>query len=106
MSNIFNSASTKPQEELSSSSIPQLDMNVLTKEPSLVDNNEDVQFVLEIEDMQSVISNGLIGDSSYNLKPVRKRRHTQSLDEMYSGYSSSRGSAKRVKVTETDELEK
>lgn len=103
LNKIFNSASTKPQEqeELSSESVMGVDLEVMTKEPTICEG-DDIEFVLEIEDMQSVISNYVTGDSSYNLRPVRKRRHVSSLDKMYSSYAKAKGS-KRVKITEVDE---
>ena len=85
MSSVFNSASTKPNEE-PSPPLPQVDLNVMTNQPSLIGGDEDMEFVLEVEDMQSAISNTITGDSSYNIKPTRKRRHNQRLDDMYSNY--------------------
>lgn len=87
---------------MSTPSTPMVDLNVMTKEPSIINrDDEDMEFILEIEDMQSVISNFVTKDSSYNLQPVRKRRHVQSLDSMYSNYADKRG-AKRIKVTESE----
>lgn len=107
MSNFFNSASTKPklededeEEILSTPSTPMVDLNVMTKEPSIVNNDEDMEFILEIEDMQSVVSNLVANDSSYNINP-RKRKVHKSLGEMYSDYENKNG-FKRVKVSETE----
>lgn len=73
----------------------------MTNQPSLIGGDEDMEFVLEVEDMQSAISNTITGDSSYNIKPTRKRRHNQRLDDMYSNYDLRQGH-KRVKITEAE----
>jgi len=102
LTSIMDTASTKPKEEASNDSESRsereqesesenmdqsesvnksmeemgMDMNVNTKEPSIIDNgNEDMEFVLEIENMQSAISQGPEGtDSSYPLNPRKSRR--------------------------------
>ena len=85
LSNVLNSASTKINvEEASSEEMPQVDLNVLTNPPSVVGDAEDMEFVLEVGDMQSAISNQFIGgDSSYNMKPSRKRHRMELLDDLY-----------------------
>lgn len=108
---IMNSASTKESvpvsaqkvelEEPSLEMTPQVDMNVMTNPPSMIADNESVEFVLEVEDMQSAISKQLTGDSSYNLKTTRKRNRIDNLDDMYTGYDENLGH-KRVKISEAD----
>jgi len=104
LASMLNSASTKPHEEAEMSSENEemeVDMNVMTKEPSIIDkNSEDMEFILAVEDMQSVVSKGPEGvENTYSLKP-RKRART-SLDELY-GKENHKVSYKRVKVTETE----
>lgn len=99
----FNTTSTKYEEEddMSTPSTPMVDLDVMTKEPTFVDNqDDDMEFVLEIEDMQSVLSNNLTKDQSYSTK-YRKRRNKHSLDEMYEEFAT-KSNYKRVKVTESD----
>lgn len=91
------STNTKAKEELSSTSEMHVDLDVMTKEPTFCDN-QDIEFVLEIEDLQSVISNYTNKSAKYNLNPVRKRKRTR-LDEMFSSYANVKGN-KRVKITE------
>lgn len=101
MRKYINSASTKPhEEELSTPSTPMVDLEVMTKEPSFV-NNEDMEFVLEIEDMQSVISNVSAKFPTYDLANKRKRKRHSLLMDLYSNYAEKEGH-KRIKITETE----
>lgn len=102
LASVFNSASTKPNldESSSQSETMAVDMNVMTKEPSIIDrNDEDVEFILAIEDMQSVVSNDMDCNEPYNLHP-RKRRRTP-LNTLFENYADRSG-FKRVKVTESE----
>lgn len=75
-----------------------VDLNVMTKEPSIMPNGqEEMEILLAIDDMQSVISNNMTNDNAYTLKP-RKRRVVNSLEEMYSSYENP--SNKRFKASE------
>jgi hypothetical protein len=103
LNNVFNSASTRPVEESSTPSEEpmQVDMDVMTKEPSIVDNcNEDFEFLLAVEDMQSALSHEGDMEHSYSMKPRKKR--ARNLDALFDNYEETRG-VKRVKVTETEE---
>lgn len=110
MKNKFNETSPVSHLKLSDQptpysdqEMPQCDLEVMTKEPSIVNRDqESVEFVLEVEDMQSVVSNISVRDPSYSLRPIRKRRHIQTLDAMYDGYADRCGT-KRVKVDEAEE---
>ena len=95
--NSLFSTNTKTQEEQSSYSEMQVDLDVMTKEPTICEN-EDIEFVLEIEDLQSVISNYTTRTGKYNLNPVRKGKRTR-LDELFDSYANVKGN-KRVKVSE------
>ena len=97
LNNLFNSVSNKQDEELSSESVMGVDLDVMTKEPTCV-NDEDIEFVLEIGDLQSVISHSYGSATKYSLDPVRKRNKTL-LDKMYNAYDKVKGS-KRVKLSE------
>ena len=77
-----------------------VDMNVMTKEPSIIDrNSEDVEFILQIEDMQSAVSHDPDCIEPYSLAP-RKRKRTP-LNTLFDNYADKSG-FKRVKVTENE----
>lgn len=103
----YNSASTKvppeeePLDDEPSGEMPQVDLNVMTNQPSLVDNKEDIEFLLEIGDMQSAISNHFASDTSYSMKANRKRHRLENLDEIYTTHDQKMGH-KRVKLDEAD----
>ena len=78
----------------------QVDLDVMTKEPTQV-NNEDIEFVLEIGDMQSVISQNYNSTNNYNLNPVQKHI-SPLLGKMYTTYERVKGT-KRVKLSEYTE---
>jgi hypothetical protein len=101
LSNFFNSASTKPQDELSTPSTPMVDLDVMTKEPSFIDRNgDDMEFILEVEDMQSVVSVAT-NNPSYSLTSRKARPKKSLLTDMYSEFALKDG-VKRFKVTETE----
>jgi hypothetical protein len=91
-------------EELSPELTPQVDLNVLTNPPSLLGDDEDMEFVLEVEDMQSAISNHFAQDSSYNIKPTRKRHRMENLDQIFTSHDQGVGH-KRMKVNEVESKE-
>lgn len=102
LNNYYNSASTKVEVEADEPSpiLPMVDLNVMTNQPSII-GGEDVEFFLQVEDMQSAISNQFAGDSSYTMNTNRKRKRQDNLDNMYESHEKSQGH-KRKMINEAD----